>query len=101
LADLSFLDLVPVAVEAGEVAVWTEVVSPQRTAIVTHLAAQGIETRPFLPCVHSAEHFAAGAASFPHSERFHTEGFNLPCVPAQPLENVDRAIAALRSFGQG
>ncbi len=97
LADLGFIDLVAVAVETGEVAVWTEVISPQRVAIVAHLAAQGIETRPFLPCVHSAAHFAGGA--FPNSERFHAEGFNLPCGPSQPLENVDRTIAALRAFG--
>ncbi|MAG98014.1 MAG: pyridoxal phosphate-dependent aminotransferase [Rhodospirillaceae bacterium] len=97
LADLSFVDLVPVAVAAGEVAVWTEVTSPQRAAIVAHLAAQGVETRPFLPCVHSAAHFAGG--TFPNSERFHAEGFNLPCGPAQPLDNVDRAIAALQTFG--
>ena len=97
LADFPYLDLVPVAVDEGEVAVWTEVTSPQRAAIVAHLAAQGIETRPFLPSVHSANHFA-GTAAFPHSERFHAEGFNLPCGPAQPLQNVDRAIAALRSF---
>jgi dTDP-4-amino-4,6-dideoxygalactose transaminase len=97
LEGLPFIELVPVDVEAGEVALWAEVVSEERDALMAFLAGEGIQSRKFIPCVHTAPHFASGEA-FPNSERFNRTGFNLPCGPDLPLEYVDRTIAALKKF---
>jgi perosamine synthetase len=97
LAGLSSLQIVPVAVDDGEVALWTEVVSPQRDQLMDRLAERGVQTRKFLPCCHTAPHFA-GQGSFPNSERFAHEGFNLPCGPDIPLSVVSQAIEIIKEY---
>ncbi|HZL59487.1 MAG TPA: DegT/DnrJ/EryC1/StrS family aminotransferase [Stellaceae bacterium] len=96
LAGLPFVSVLPVAVSEGEVALWTEVTSPQRDRLMDHLAEQGIQTRKFVPCCHTAPHFAT-QGPFPNSERFGREGFNLPCGPDLALRMVDETIAALKA----
>lgn len=100
LKGLSGVDVVrvlPVDVDTGEVALWTEVLSDNRVAIMDYLAANGVQTRKFLPCCHSAPHFA-GQGSFPRSEFFSRQGFNLPCGPDLPMEYVDRTIELLKNY---
>lgn len=97
LKDLPFLDIVPVKVDAGEVALWSEVVSDERQALIDYLDQNGIQTRKFLQCLNTAPHFNTGE-SLPNSEKFGATGFNLPCGPAQPLENVERTIEVLKKF---
>ena len=89
--------VVPVAVDRGEVAVWTEVVADNRDAVIEHLGRHGIQTRKFLPCLHTAPHLGS-SDRFPNSERFARTGFNLPCGPAQPLENVELTIDVLARY---
>jgi perosamine synthetase len=95
LKDLPFLDIVPVKVGLGEVAVWTEVVSNDRQTIVDHLDQSGIQTRMFLRCLSTAPHLNTGD-NFPNSKRFGERGFILPCGPSQPLENIEITIKALK-----
>jgi len=97
LAGLPFVSVLPVAVGEGEVALWTEVTSLQRDRLMDHLAEQGIQTRKFVPCCHTAPHFAT-QGPFPNSERFGREGFNLPCGPDLALRMVDQTIEVLREF---
>ena len=97
LAGLPFISVLPVDVDRGEVALWTEVTSPQRERLMDYLAGRGIQTRKFVPCCHTAPHFA-GQGPFPNSERFGREGFNLPCGPDLPLHMVDQTIEFLREF---
>jgi dTDP-4-amino-4,6-dideoxygalactose transaminase len=97
LAGLPFVAVLPVAVEEGEVALWTEVLAVERERLMDHLAAHGIQTRKFVPCCHSGPHFAS-QGPFPHSERFGREGFNLPCGPDLALAMVDRTIDVLRDY---
>ena len=97
LENLPFIELVPVDVEKGEVALWAEVVSEERGALMALLSQEGIQSRKFIPCVHTAPHFASGEV-FPNSERFNRTGFNLPCGPDLPLDYVDKAIAALKKY---
>ncbi len=99
LEGLSFIELAAVDVECGETALWTEVLSEERDAVMALLAEEGIQTRKFIPCVHTAPHFASGEA-FPNSERFNRTGFNLPSGPALPLEYVDRTIEALKKYAE-
>ncbi|MBL6935311.1 MAG: DegT/DnrJ/EryC1/StrS family aminotransferase [Alphaproteobacteria bacterium] len=96
---LPFIELAPVDVDNGEVALWTEAISEERDALMAFLAGEGIQTRKFIPCVHTAPHFDSGER-FPNSEHFNRTGFNLPCGPDLPLEYVDRTIEALKKYAK-
>lgn len=81
----------------GECALWAEVVCDHRDQLADYLATQDIETRKFLPCLHSAPHFSTDK-HFPNSISFGARGLVLPSGPAQPLENVARAIDAVQTW---
>ena len=57
LAELSFLNTIPVAVSQGEVPLYVEVLCHNRDKLVDFLASRGIQTRPFYPDLHLAERF--------------------------------------------
>jgi dTDP-4-amino-4,6-dideoxygalactose transaminase len=97
LAELPFLSILQVSVENGEVALWTEVTTPHRDRLMDFLHSNGIQTRKFVPCCHTAPHFA-GQGPFPHSERFGREGFNLPCGPNLDLKMVSKTIEVMGRF---
>ncbi len=97
LAGLRNLQIVPVAVDDGEVALWSEVMSSNRDQLMDYLAERGVQTRKFLPCCHTAPHFSA-QGSFPNSERFAREGFNLPCGPDMPLSSISQVIEIIKEF---
>lgn len=97
LAGLPFVSVLPVKIESGEVALWTEVTSARRDALMDYLAARGVQTRKFVPCCHTGPHFAA-QGPLPHSVRFGREGFNLPGGPDLELRMVDQTIEILRKF---
>jgi perosamine synthetase len=83
----------------GEVPLWTQVLCARRDAAAAFLAARGIQTRPFYPCLGDAVHLAQ-PGPFPHAERFAREGLTLPSGPDQPEENLARVVAALRAFAR-
>jgi dTDP-4-amino-4,6-dideoxygalactose transaminase len=89
--------LIPVDVEAGEVPLWTEILCDDRRAVVAHLDARGIGTRPYHPALHTAAHLGAGADN-PNARLYGERGLVLPSGPSQPLEAVDRTIAALGEY---
>lgn len=97
LAELPFIDMLPVNVEAGEVSLWPEAICEERDRLMDFLDQHGIQTRKFLPCVHTAPHYNAGEC-FPNSERFSRIGFNLPGGPSLPMDWVDRTIETLRAY---
>ncbi len=99
LEELPFIELMPVDVDKGEVALWAEAVSEERDALMAFLSQNGIQSRKFIPCVHTAPHFSSGE-QFPHSERFNRTGLNLPSGPDMPLDYVDRAIEVLTEYSQ-
>jgi dTDP-4-amino-4,6-dideoxygalactose transaminase len=96
---LSFIKFLPVDIENGEVALWAEAVSEERERLMEFLSQRRIQTRKFIPCVHTAPHFKS-AERFPNSERFSRTGFNLPCGPDMPLDCVDRVIEALTEYSR-
>ncbi len=98
IADLPFLKLIPVNIEAGEIPIYIEVLCPERERLIQFLAERGIQTRPFYPDLNLAPYFE-NTGRFPCSEVFGAQGLFLPSGPAQPLENVDYVIQALREFG--
>jgi perosamine synthetase len=97
LAELPFIEILPVDVEHGEVALWTEVMCAERERLMDFLSAHGVQSRKFLPCCHSGPHFAT-AERFPNSERFARTGLNLPCGPDLPMAMVERTIDLLKTY---
>jgi perosamine synthetase len=86
-----------VNVDAGECALWTEIAADARDRLTDALAEHGIQTRRFLPCLHSAPHLA-GDTQFPNSRRFDATGLVLPSGPDQPITNVERTIEAIKAI---
>jgi perosamine synthetase len=97
LNGLSGLSLLEVHVDGREIALWVEIVSPRRDELSSYLAGRGIQTRKFLPSLHTAPHLACGE-DFPNSAWFHRAGMIIPSGPAQPMENVYRTIEAIREW---
>ncbi len=97
LSDLSFLDILPVDTKNGGIALWTEALCDERNSLMDWLAEHGVQTRKFIPCCHTAPHFNDNT-SFPNSNTFNRRGFNLPCGPDMPIENVDKTIEILRKY---
>lgn len=98
IESLSYLKVIPVNVSEGEVPLYVEVLCKERKRLMSFLESQGIQTRPFLPNLDSAPYLKS-VDKFPNSEIFNKHGMFLPCGPAQPIENIDRVIESLRSFG--
>lgn len=81
----------------GEIPLYAEVFCVRREELVEHLRALGIQTRPYYPNLHLAPQMREQRA-FPRSERYGREGLFLPCGPAQPMENIETTIRAVREF---
>jgi dTDP-4-amino-4,6-dideoxygalactose transaminase len=97
LKDCASVRVLPVNVDEGEMAVWTEVVCDCRTELIQFLTERGVQIRQFIPCIHTAPHFRS-EHRFPNSERFWHAGLNLPCGPSQPVENVRKTAALVQEF---
>jgi perosamine synthetase len=98
LDGLDFLRLVPVDIAAGEVPVYVEVLCDDRPAVMSFLAALGIQTRPFYPDLDLAPHLGP-PGDFPNSRVFAEHGLFLPCGPAQAMQAIDEVIESLTSHG--
>lgn len=97
IADLPFLKLIPVNLESGEVPVYIEALCECREELIAFLAGRGIQCRPFYPNLDRAP-YLNNSVSFPNSEPFGKAGICLPAGPQQPLENVYKAIKAIKQF---
>ena len=97
LKQFPFLKLIPVAVDQGEIPIYIEVLCNEREKLISFLASQGIQTRPFYPDLDSASHLNA-SGEFPNSRVFSECGLVLPCGPSQPLEKIDYVIETLQNY---
>jgi perosamine synthetase len=97
MPELPFLRFIPVDIEAGEMPIYIEVLSPERERLTRFLADHEIETRPFYPDLDLAPYFE-NIGEFPNSRKFGQQGLFLPCGPEQPMENVERVIDVLKLF---
>jgi len=73
------------------------VLCKDRAQLINFLSAQGIQTRPFYPCLDTAEHLGI-SSQFQNSRIYGEQGLVLPCGPEQPFENIDRVLETLRLF---
>lgn len=99
MADLRYIQMIPVNLERGEVPLWIEVAVADREKFKIFLAERNIDTRKFLPNLNLAPHLK-NDGSFPNSEFFHHHGIFLPGGPGQPMANVHRVLEALRDYAK-
>lgn len=97
LSELSFLRIIQVNDREGELPLYVEVLCDERKELMDFLNAQGIQTRPSLPSLHTSAYLNS-KGDFPNSLVFAEKGMYLPCGPAQPLENVDKVLDTLRKY---
>lgn len=97
MPDLPFLRWMPVDVAAGEIPIYAEVLCRERDRLIAHLAAHGIQSRPFYPDLDEATYLGC-TGEFPRSRPFGVEGVFLPSGPGQTDQNIDRVIDALRRY---
>jgi dTDP-4-amino-4,6-dideoxygalactose transaminase len=97
LRALPYLRLMKVRVGDGELPLWTEVLCAERDRVAALLAARGIETKVFHPCVNDSAHVGARAAT-PNARRFAALGLTLPSGPDQTADDLARVAAALHDL---
>ena len=85
----------------GGFLMWPDFKCKRRDELVKHLLAQNIILRPFWPAIHTQPAYAT-QGSFPGAREACRHACWLPCSPAITDQQVDRVIAAIRSFfGKG
>ena len=71
-----------------------------RDAVIAALDEDGIDARPYLPCIHLhrlyRERFGFSGGEFPVAEEFSNRAVALPFFPALEEEAVDRVADSLR-----
>lgn len=98
IKDLSFLSLIPVKIES-EVPLWVEVMVADRAPLREFLYENGIESRKFLPSLHTSSHInVLNDQNFTNSKRFEDQGLFLPAGPDMSLENVQKVLEALHRY---
>lgn len=97
ICDLKSIKIVPINVDTGEVPLYIEVLSSDRSRLIDYLYTKGIETRTFYPDLNSAKYLKTNNR-FPNSKIFSDCGFVLPCGPDQPIEDIERTITELRNY---
>jgi dTDP-4-amino-4,6-dideoxygalactose transaminase len=93
-SSLSFLE---VNLSIGEIPLYAEIFAKKRTRLIKYLQTQKIQTRPYYPNLNEAHHLR-DSAKFPAAAQFGRHGLFLPCGPDQPIENVNKTIAAIKNF---
>ena len=96
--DCAAIEVVPVAVETGEIPLYTEILCEDRKLLVEYLKHCGIETRPALPNMNRAKYLKKCADSFPCSDIFEKHGLTLPSGPGQKMEDIRFVIQCIQGF---
>ncbi|HLC74393.1 MAG TPA: DegT/DnrJ/EryC1/StrS family aminotransferase [Candidatus Nanoarchaeia archaeon] len=80
-----------------EIPIYVEVLAQKKQQLTEYLMSNSIQARPALPNVSSAPYLKC-SDNFPNSDRFEQQGLFLPSGPAQPFENVETVLKALRAW---
>jgi perosamine synthetase len=98
IADIPYLKLLPVDIQAGQLPLWVEVLCSERDKVVEILDARGIQVRPFLPDLSESPHLENDDTRFVNSKRFARHGMFLPVGPDLPFAAMERTVDALRAL---
>jgi len=90
------LNLLPVDLDAGEVPLWTQARFRKRETMIARLAENGIQARPFTPCLADSPHLEA-SGDFPNARCFASEVLTLPSGPDQTQADLERVASTLRA----
>ncbi len=97
LADLPYLQLMPIRVDDGEVPLWAQVRCEQRDTVMRLLEERGIQTRALNPPLSASPHLAS-PGPFPNAERHARTVLTLPSGPDQDPGDVQRVVEVLREI---
>lgn len=97
LAGLDTVRLVEVRVEAGELPLYIEALTPWRAQLVEFLEQRSIQARPFYPDLDRAAYLGS-SGDYPHSREFGEQGVYLPSGPDQRPADIERVLAEVRAF---
>ena len=98
LENCESIEMVPVAVEQGEIPLYIEILCENRKQLMAHLKFRGIETRPAVPNLNRAKYLKQRASSFPRSDRFEKCGLTLPSGPGQKLRDIRFVIQCIQNY---
>ena len=82
---------------------YTEALHPDPASLIAHLAAHGIQARPFYPLLHTAPYLKPPHKTrymdyeFPNANRF-AKGLTLPSGPAQTNQAIQRTIEVIHAY---
>lgn len=98
--EVSYLKMIPVRVDDGEVPLWVEVlVDENRKGLMDYLKENGVEARRFLPSLNLSEYInIAKDENFENSMVFDERGLFLPAGPSMSIESVERVIEVLKAY---
>jgi len=99
IKDFSFIRMLEVKKSEGEIPLYVETICNDAERLSQFLHQKGIDDRPFLPNLDTARYFG-NSDSYPVSENYAKNGMYLPCGPAQPLENVNLVLEALKDYSR-
>lgn len=97
LADLPFLRMINVDMDRGELPLWSQVVCTERDDVIERLQQQGIQARPFHPCLADSKHLQQ-PGDFPAARFYARHALTLPSGPDQTDDNLQRTVRALREM---
>ena len=99
LEGLSFIKIIPVNHNFGEVPVYVEVLCNFRNELIAFLVDSGIQCRPFYPDLNKAE-YLENNGDFPNSKCFGIKGLYLPAGPDQSNDAIKYVISQIKCFAQ-
>lgn len=99
LQDVPAVRLLPIDTARGEIPLYIEALVEQRSQCMQFLEAQGIQSRPLYPDLHTAPQFAHNATgAYPHSRRYAEQALFLPSGPNQQAEDITFVLQSLRQW---
>ncbi len=96
--DSSFLRIIPVNIDSGEIPLYVEVVCERRKQLVEYLLRKNIISIPFYANISRAKYLGV-KENFPNSNLFEEHGLYLPCGPDQSIDDILRTIKHIKEFG--
>lgn len=96
----SFIEVLPVKQDQGNIPLWVEALVDDRAAVIQRLADEKIQARPYLPNLSDSAYLGPQGAEFPNSKRFAARGLFLPSGPDLPLDWAERTVETLKRIGK-
>jgi perosamine synthetase len=98
LAGIAGLVLPGFDVDDGETPQWVDVIADRRDALVEHLLARGIHSRPFWYPLHTQAPYRRPDSQFPNSSRLMPKALWLPSALSLTDDDVELVCRTIRGF---